>query len=167
MRLKLPEFFWTQKFKKTEMHKLLMKLLGRSSPLTTSKMEVYVTVVNDLQPLTDITKNSTLDVEMTYPTGAPSRIDVDSTWILRRYVEDQISTNFDVVSTYLFRCNFDGRKIHLVSTYYFRCNFFCRNIHSVCTYFFRRNFDGRITHFVCKLFFRQNFDEFDGVVGKL
>ena len=106
-------------------------------------------------------------LRMTYPTGAPSRIDVDSTWILRRYVEDQISTNFDVVSTYLFRCNFDGRKIHLVSTYYFRCNFFCRNIHSVCTYFFRRNFDGRIIHFVCKYFFRQNFDEFNVVVGKL
>ena len=27
-------------------------------------------------------------------TGTPRRIDVDSTWILRRYVKDQISTNF-------------------------------------------------------------------------
>ena len=26
-------------------------------------MEVYVSVVNDFQPLTDVTKNSTLDVE--------------------------------------------------------------------------------------------------------
>ena len=37
-----------------------------------------------------------------YPTGTPRQIDVDSTWILRRYVEDQISTNFHVVSTYFF-----------------------------------------------------------------
>ena len=36
------------------------------------------------------------------PTGTPRQIDVDSTWILRRYVEDQISTNFHVVSTYFF-----------------------------------------------------------------
>ena len=32
--------------------------------------------------------------------GTPRRIDVDSTWILRGYVEDQISTNFHVVSMY-------------------------------------------------------------------
>ena len=36
------------------------------------------------------------------PTGAPRQIDVDSTWILRRYVDDQISTNFNVISTYIF-----------------------------------------------------------------
>ena len=36
------------------------------------------------------------------PTGKPRRIDVDSTWILRRYVEDQISTNFHVISAYFF-----------------------------------------------------------------
>ena len=33
-----------------------------------------------------------------FPTGTPHRIHVDSTWILRRYVEDQISTNFHVIS---------------------------------------------------------------------
>ena len=37
-----------------------------------------------------------------YITGTPRRIDVDSTWILHRYVEDQISTNFHVISTYFF-----------------------------------------------------------------
>ena len=36
------------------------------------------------------------------PTGTPRRIDVDSTWILCRYVEDQISTNFHVISAYFF-----------------------------------------------------------------
>ena len=36
------------------------------------------------------------------PTGTPRRIDMDSTWILRRYVEDQISTNFHVISAYFF-----------------------------------------------------------------
>ena len=37
-----------------------------------------------------------------YPTGTPRRIHVDSTWILRRYVEEQISTNFHVISAYFF-----------------------------------------------------------------
>ena len=37
-----------------------------------------------------------------YPTGTPRRIHVVSTWILRRYVEDQISTNFRVISSYFF-----------------------------------------------------------------
>ena len=36
------------------------------------------------------------------PTGTPRRIHVDSTWILRRYVEDKISTNFHVISAYFF-----------------------------------------------------------------
>ena len=35
-----------------------------------------------------------------YPTGTPRRIHVVSTWILRRYVEDQISTKFHVISAY-------------------------------------------------------------------
>ena len=37
-----------------------------------------------------------------YPTDTLRQIDVDSTWILHRYVEDQISTNFHVISTYFF-----------------------------------------------------------------
>ena len=132
----------------------------------------------------------------TNPTGTPCRIDVDSTWILRWYVEDQISTNYPrrfqvllrcnfadrkihVVSTYFFRRNLDGRKIQAVSTYFCRCNFDGQKIHlvfdmlffieisSLSTYFFRRSFDGLIIHFVCTYFFRRNFDEFDVVVGKL
>ena len=39
---------------------------------------------------------------MVIPTGTPRQIDVDSTWILRGYVEDQISTNFHVISRYFF-----------------------------------------------------------------
>ena len=39
---------------------------------------------------------------ITYPAGTPRRIHVDSTSILRRYVEEQISTNLHVISTYFF-----------------------------------------------------------------
>ena len=35
-------------------------------------------------------------------TDAPREIDVDWTWILRWYVEEQISTNFHVIFTYFF-----------------------------------------------------------------
>ena len=34
--------------------------------------------------------------------GTARRIDMDSTWILRRYVKDQIWTNFHVISAYFF-----------------------------------------------------------------
>ena len=40
--------------------------------------------------------------DFVYPMGTPRRIDVDSTWILRRYVEDQVLTNFHVISAYFF-----------------------------------------------------------------
>ena len=36
------------------------------------------------------------------PMGTPHRFDVDLTLILRRYVEDQMSTNFHVISTFFF-----------------------------------------------------------------
>ena len=52
------------------------------------------------------------------PTGTLCRIDVDSMWILRRYVEDQILTHFHVISTYFFDVIPD-RNIHVVSTYFF------------------------------------------------
>ena len=39
---------------------------------------------------------------MVIPTGTPRQIDVDSTWIFTEYVEDQISTNFHVISRYFF-----------------------------------------------------------------
>ena len=35
-------------------------------------------------------------------TDTPHRLHIDSTQILRRYVEDQISTNFYVISAYFF-----------------------------------------------------------------
>ena len=37
-----------------------------------------------------------------FPTGTPRRIDINSTSILRRYVKDEVSTNFHVISTYFF-----------------------------------------------------------------
>ena len=96
---------------------------------------------------------------------------MDSTWILRRYVEDQISTSFHIISTYFFdvislgekstwfpriffRCNFAGRKIHVVSTYFLRCNFNGQkiHIHIISKYFFRCNFDGRKIHVVSRTF---------------
>ena len=51
-------------------------------------------------------------------TGTPRRIDVDSMWMLRRYVEDQISTIFHIISTYFFDVILD-RNIPVVSTYFF------------------------------------------------
>ena len=43
-----------------------------------------------------------ITIKYSNPTSTPRRIDVDSTWILRRYVEYQISTNFHVISAYFF-----------------------------------------------------------------
>ena len=78
----------------------------------------------------------------------PRRFNVDITWIRRRPNFDEFPIHFRV----LFRCNFDGRKIHVVSTYFFRCNFAGRKIHVVSTYFFRCNFDGRKIHVVSRTF---------------
>ena len=94
--------------------------------------------------------------------------------ILYRYVEDQILTNFFVISTYFFdvismveksmlfphsffRCNFNGRKIHVVSTYLFQCNFDGQKIHVVSTYFFWRSFNSRKIYVVSTDFFWCNF----------
>ena len=110
-----------------------------------------------------------------YPADTPCRIDVDSTWILCRYIEDQISTNFHVVSTYFFRCNFDGQQIHVVSANIFRCNFDGGKIHVISRYcfdvislteksasfprtFFWCNFDGGKISVVSTYFFWCNFD---------
>ena len=93
----------------------------------------------------------------TNPTGTPCRIDVDSTWILRWYVEDQISTNYPRRFQVLLRCNFADRKIHVVSTYFFRRNLDGRKIQAVSTYFCRCNFDGQKIHLVSTRFFRCNF----------
>ena len=43
-----------------------------------------------------------IESETDDPKGTPHRINVDSTSILRRYIEDQISTNFHVTFTYFF-----------------------------------------------------------------
>ena len=48
------------------------------------------------------TKRFSCSSESSCPTGTLRRIVVDSTSIFRRYVEDQISTNFHVISTYFF-----------------------------------------------------------------
>ena len=93
----------------------------------------------------------------TNPTGTPCRIDVDSTLILRGYVEDQISTNYPRRFQVLLRCNFADRKIHVVSTYFFRRNLDGRKIQAVSTYFCRCNFDGQKIHLVSTRFFRCNF----------
>ena len=52
------------------------------------------------------------------PTGT-RWFDVDITSIRRRPNFDEFPRNFRV----LFRCNFDGRKIHVVFTYFFQCYF--------------------------------------------
>ena len=97
--------------------------------------------------------------------GTPRRIHVDSTSILRRYVEGQISKNFCVISRYFFNvismvqkstsfsrtffwCNFDGRKMHVVTTYFFRYNFDVQKVRVVSAHFFRCNFSGQKIHVV-------------------
>ena len=89
-----------------------------------------------------------------HTTSNAHRIHVDITSIRRRPNFDKFPRHFRV----LFRCNFNGRKIHVVSTYFFQCNFAGRKIHVVSTYFFRCNFDGRKIHIVSTYFFRCNFD---------
>ena len=136
--------------------------------------------------LTDI-KNEFSKLRKSYnPTGTPRRIHVNSTRILRRYVEDQISTNFHVISTYFFDvillvekstwfpCIFFNvislvEKSTLFPRIFFRCNFDGRKTHVVSTYFYRCNFDGRSKHVVFTYFFRCNFDgqRFNIVFGKL
>ena len=49
----------------------------------------------------------------------PLWIHLGSRSISRRYVEDQISTNFQVISKYFFLLNFDGWKIHVVYKFFF------------------------------------------------
>ena len=53
------------------------------------------------------------------PTGTPRRIHVDSTWILRQYVEDQMFDEFPRHFRALFQCNFDGRKFQVFPRTFF------------------------------------------------
>ena len=102
------------------------------------------------------------DIQVTWinehTTSNPRRFDVNITSIFGR-------PNFRV----LFRCNFDGPKIHVVPTYLFRCNFAGPQIHMVSTYFFWCNFVVRNMHVVFTCFFRRNFDgqRFDIVFGQM
>ena len=86
---------------------------------------------------------------------------VESKSIRRGYYIDRSRVKFRRISTSFsrtfFRCNFDGRKIHVVSTYFFRRNFAGRKIHVVSTYSFRCNLDGRKIHVVSTYFYRCNF----------
>ena len=106
-----------------------------------------------------------------HTTSNPHRFDVEITLILRSPKFDEFPRhfcvlfrcNFDgrkihVVSTYCFWCDFDGRKIHVVSTYFYRCNFAGYKIHVVSTYSFWCNFHSRKIHVVSTYFFRCNFD---------
>ena len=70
------------------------------------------------------------------PTIPPRQIDVNSMWTPLQYVEDQISTNFNVISTYFFDVISLSDKNHVLSTYFIRPNFHGRNIHIVPMYFF-------------------------------
>ena len=90
-------------------------------------------------------------------TDAPREVDVDWTWILRWYIEEQISTNFHVIFTYFFRSNFANRKIHVVSTYIFWRNIDSQKIHIVSKYFLWWNFTGKKIHIVFTSFFKHNF----------
>ena len=86
---------------------------------------------------------------------------VESTWIRRGYHVVRRRSNFDEFprpSTYFFRRNFAGRKIHVVSTYFFGCNLAGGKIHVISTYFFRCNFNRRKIYVVSTVFFRCNFD---------
>ena len=89
-----------------------------------------------------------------HTTSNPRGFDVDITLIRRRPDFDEFPRHFRV----FFRCDFDGRKIHIVSTHFFRCNFDGRKIHVFSTYFYQCNFDGRNMHVVFTYFFRCNFD---------
>ena len=131
-----------------------------------------------------------------WPTGTPRRIDVDSTRILCRYVEDQISMNFHVISTYFFdvismvenftwfpctfcdvissvenstlfpRTFFNVISTVEKSTLFPRTFFDVISMVVVSTYFYRCNFDGWNMHIA---FFRRNFDRqrFDIIFGKV
>ena len=69
--------------------------------------------------VTSVLAASVLSFSNIFPNGHttsnPRRFDVDITSIRRRANFDEFPRHFRV----LFRCNFDGRKIHVVSTYFF------------------------------------------------
>ena len=75
--------------------------------------------------------------EIDFPTGTPRQIDVDSTWILRQYVEDQISTNFHVISAHFF----DVISMLEKSMWFPRTFFDVISMVEICTLFLLTFFD--------------------------
>ena len=88
------------------------------------------------------------------PTGTPRQIHVHSTWILRRYVEDQISTNFHVISAYFF----DAVSIVEKSTWFPRTFFDVISLVEKFTWFPRTFFDVISMVEICTLFLLTFFD---------
>ena len=105
------------------------------------------------------------------PAGTPRPIDVDSTSILPRYVEDKISTNFHVISMYFFdvislikksmsfrRTFFDVISMAEKPTLFPRPQFGVSSMVEKSTLFLRtflrRNFDGANIHVLSTHFFR-------------
>ena len=89
-----------------------------------------------------------------YPTGTPRRIHVDSTWILRRYVEEQISTNFHVISAYFF----DVISMVKKSTWFPRTLFDVISLVEKSTWFPGTFFDVISMVEICTLFLLTFFD---------
>ena len=107
--------------------------------------------------------------------STPRQIHMESTWILRQYVEDQISTSFHVISVNFFnvflivkksasfsRTFFDitslAEKSALFPRTWFDVISMVEKIYIVSTYFFQCNFDGRKMHVVSPYSFHCNFD---------
>ena len=116
------------------------------------------------------------------PTGTPRRIHVDSTGILRRYVEDQIPTNFHVISAYFFdvislvekstwlpRTFFDVILLFEKFTWFPRTFLDVISMVEKSTWFPRTFFDVISMVEIRTLFLPTNFDgqRFDIVFGKL
>ena len=87
-------------------------------------------------------------------------IDIDLIAILHRYVEENITTHFHIISTYFFWCNFDGRWIDVVLTYFIQCNLIEQKLdvfrvtffdlilmdkkNDIVSTYFLSNFDGKL-----------------------
>ena len=86
--------------------------------------------------------------------GTQRQTHVDSTWILRRYVEDQISTNFHVISAYFL----DVISLVEKSTLFPRTFFDVISMVEKSTFFPRILFDVICLVEICTLFLLTFFD---------
>ena len=127
------------KYKLLHLHKtkISTKILLDVKVLVTISMEPNIAFFTKVQSIF-LTERHLCCFPNGHTTSNPRRFNVDITSIHRRPNFDEFPRHFRV----LFRCNFDGRKIHVVSTYSFQCNFSGRKIHVASTYFFRCNFTG-------------------------